>query len=170
MRIGRPTVALYAGSFDPVTHGHLDVIRRAAQLFNRLIVGVGQNPDKRQLFSQRRRVALIRPHVRDLTNVRVEAYDGLTIHFARRCGARVIVRGIRDVSDLSNELQQANVNLRIGELETVFLMTTDENVLTSSTYIKQICELGGEDRALIERLVPHNVAQRLNERFRRRKG
>lgn len=160
-----PIVALYAGSFDPITHGHLDVIRRASKLFNELIVGVGQNPDKRPLFEQSERLDLIRPLVREIKNVRVEAYKGLTIHFARRAGARVLVRGIRDVADFSNELQQANVNLRLGELETVFVLTNDQNVLTSSTYIKQICELGGGDRDMIERLVPANVARQLDVRF-----
>lgn len=160
--------AVYAGSFDPVTLGHLDVIRRAAKLFNRLVVGVGQNPDKREMFTQAERLAMLSPHLRNLQNTRVEAYDGLTIDFARQSGARVLVRGIRDFADLSGELVQANVNMAIGAVETVFLLTRDEHVLTSSTYIKQIFELGGGDRARILRLVPPNVAAALERKLGRK--
>lgn len=167
-------VAVYPGSFDPLTHGHLDVIRRAARLFNSLIVGVGQNPDKRPLFSQRERIAQIEPHTRRMSNVRVEAYHGLTMDFVRKCAARVLVRGIRDMHDLSSELQQANVNLAIGGVETVFLLTRDQHVLTSSTYVKQIYELGGGDASRLKRMVPENVARALAEKLgrprRRRSG
>ena len=161
-------VAVYPGSFDPVTYGHLDVVRRAAQLFNELIIGIGQNPGKEDLFTHAERVELLRPHVRDLGNVRVATYNGLTIDFVRKCGARVILRGIRDVTDLSHELLQANVNLAIGGVDTVFLLTGDQYVLTSSTYIKQIFEMGGGDRERVERLVPPNVAARLEQKLGRR--
>ncbi len=154
-------IAVYPGSFDPVTHGHLDVIRRAAQLFNELIVGVGQNPDKDDLFTPDERLELLRPHLTDLANVRAESYDGLTIDFVRRIGGRAIIRGIRDATDLSSELMQASLNLAIGGIETVFLPTSDQHVLTSSTYVKQIFEMGGGNLERIERLVPHNVAQAL---------
>lgn len=163
-----PVIAVYPGSFDPVTNGHLDVIRRASQLFNELIVGIGQNPDKRELFTQDERRALIEPHVAQYPNVRVEAYDGLTIDFVRGCGGRVIVRGIRDVADLNKEIQQAAVNSVIGGLETVFLMTSDQHILTSSTYVKQIYELGGDDTERILRLVPQNAAEALEQKLRRR--
>lgn len=161
----RPIIALYAGSFDPITLGHLDVILRAARLFNQLVIGVGQNPDKSPLFTPEERMDMIRPHISRLKNVRAEAYDGLTIQFARKCGARVMLRGIRDATDLANEMQQANVNRRIAAFETVFLMTSDQNVLISSTYIKQICELGRGDPRMIEQLVPRNVARALHEKF-----
>lgn len=163
-------IAVYPGSFDPVTHGHLDVIRRAARLFNELIVGVGINPDKDDLFTPTERLNLLRPHLADLPNVRAEAYDGLTIDFVRRCKARAIVRGIRDASDLSSELMQASLNLAIGGVESVFLPTNDQHVLTSSTYVKQIFEMGGGDLARIERLVPHNVAEALARKLRGRSG
>lgn len=156
-----PIIAVYAGSFDPVTHGHLDVIRRASKLFNELIVGVGLNPDKAELFTQAERLDLLRPHLQGLDNVRAEAYSGLTIDFVREHGGSVIVRGIRDIADLSNELQQANLNLQIGGVETIFLLTSDQHVMTSSTYVKQIYELGGNDTERIRRLVPPNVAEQL---------
>lgn len=165
--------AIYAGSFDPVTLGHLDVIRRAARLFNKLVVGIGRNPDKAEMFTHEERLAHLVPHLRDLPNTRVEAYGGLTIDFARQCGARVLVRGIRDITDLSGELLQANVNMVIGEVETVFLLTSDQHVMTSSTYIKQIYEMGGCDRERLKRLVPDNVARalegKLGHRVRRRR-
>lgn len=154
-------VAVYPGSFDPVTYGHLDVIRRASALFNELVIGVGMNPDKQPMFTPAERIELIEPHLRSYPNVRVEAYDGLTIDFVRRVGGRVMVRGIRDIADFSGELQQASLNMAIGEIDTVFLLTSDQYVLTSSTYIKQIYELGGMDTRRIKRLVPPNVAQRL---------
>lgn len=162
-------IAVYPGSFDPVTLGHLDVIRRAAQIFNELIVGIGQNPGKQQLFSQRERMELLRPHLEEFPNVRAAAYSGLTIDFVRKFQGRVLVRGIRDVADLSDEVQQANVNMLIGGIETIFLLTSDQYVLTSSTYIKQIYEMGGEDSARIERLVPPNVASQLARKLRRRR-
>ncbi len=168
-------VAVYAGSFDPVTLGHLDVIRRASRLFNKLVIGIGLNPDKQELFSQEERLALLEAHLRDLPNTRAEVYEGLTTDFVRHCGAHVLVRGIRDFTDLSFELFQANVNMAIGDVDTVFLLTSDEHVLTSSTYIRQIFQMGGGDRRRIERLVPPNVASALEAKLgarsrRQRKG
>ncbi len=153
--------AVYAGSFDPVTHGHLDIVRRASGLFNELVVGVGVNPEKRSLFSSAERVSMILPHIANLSNVRVEAYDGLTIDFARRMGARVLLRGIRNIADFSEELMQANLNRAIGQIETVFLLASETHALTSSTYIRQIYELGGGDRRQVEHLVPSDVAEAL---------
>jgi pantetheine-phosphate adenylyltransferase len=165
-------VAVYPGSFDPVTHGHLDVIRRAARLFNELIIGIGRNPGKETLFTPQERIELLEPHLAGFVNVRAEAYDGLTFDFVRQCHARVLIRGIRDTTDLSNELLQANLNLTIGQVDTVFLLTRDQHVLTSSTYIKQIYEMGGGNLERIERLVPRNVAEalaaKLNSEARRR--
>ena len=160
-------IAVYPGSFDPVTHGHLDVIRRASQLFNELIIGVGRNPDKGELFTSRERLQLLKPHLADFPNVRAEAYDGLTFDFVRKCEGRVLIRGIRDAADLSSELLQANLNLTIGRVETVFLLTSDQHVLTSSTYVRQIYEMGGSDVKQIERLVPPNVAVALAKKLQK---
>ena len=160
-------VAVYPGSFDPVTHGHLDVIRRACELFNELVVGVGRNPDKDELFTPQERLDLLRPHLADLTNVRAAAYEGLTFDFVRKCGGRVLIRGIRDAADLSSELLQANLNLTIGGVETIFLLTRDQHVLTSSTYVRQIYEMGGSDIERIEHLVPRNVAEALARKLKK---
>jgi len=151
-------IAVYQGSFDPVTLGHLDVIRRSSRLFNELIVGIGRNPDKQELFTQRERLDLLQPHLAAFPNVRAEIYEGLTVDFVHKCRARVLVRGIRDLGDLTSELRQANVNLAIGGIETIFLMTRDEFVLTSSTYVKQVYEMGGADIERLKKFVPENAA------------
>jgi pantetheine-phosphate adenylyltransferase len=159
-------IAVYPGSFDPVTHGHLDVIRRASTLFNELIIGIGRNPGKDVMFTPQERLDLLLPLLDEWPHVRAESYDGLTFDFVRQCRARVIVRGIRDTTDLSNELLQANLNLTVGQIDTVFLLTRDQHVLTSSTYIKQIYEMGGGDLQQLERLVPRNVAEALARKLR----
>jgi len=167
-RRGQKIIAVYAGSFDPITHGHLDLIYRASGLFNEVLIGVGVNPDKAELFTQEERLNLIKPHVRKLRNVRLAAYTGLTIDFVCKHKAHVLIRGIRDVADLAHELVQANVNMAIGDVETVFLLTSDQYVMTSSTYIRQIYEMGGGDRQRVERLVPPNVARALERKLTRR--
>lgn len=160
-------VAVFQGSFDPVTFGHLDVIRRGAQVFNELVVGIGKNPEKEQLFTPEERMELLRPHIAECANVRAEAYDGLTIDFVRKCGAHVLLRGIRDMADLNNEVQLANLNRLIGNVETVFMLTSDQHVLTSSKYIKQIYEMGGGDLERFRQLVPPNVAAQLAQKLGR---
>ena len=164
-----PQVAIFPGSFDPVTHGHLDIIQRASQLYTRLIVGVGDNPLKEQVFTHRERQQMIIDHTGELPNVEVQTYRGLTIDFARNVGAGVILRGIRDSADLHAELEIATTNLIIGDVETVFLMTRGQHVLTSSKLIRQIVEIGGYDANHLARLVPLDVAKRLEERFKKSK-
>lgn len=159
------TVAVFPGAFDPVTNGHLDIIRRATGLFSRIVVGVGRNPEKRELFSTQERVAMLRAELEDLPSIEVQAYEGLTMEFVRSVGGRVILRGIRDALDLRSELQAANANLIVGGVETIFLMTSDQHALTSSTLIKQIVELGGHRAKELTRLVPDAVYNMLLEKF-----
>src|SRR5262245_9043934 len=137
------SLAVFPGTFDPLTHGHLDIIRRASAIFDRLIVAVGRNPEKTQWFSAAERVKMLREMTGELPNVSAESFDGLTMDYVRRVGAGVILRGIRDGDDLRVELQAANTNLLVGGVETVFLMASDQHALTSSTFIKQIVEMGG---------------------------
>ncbi len=146
--------------------GHLDIIRRAAKLFSRMIVGVGINPEKEAMFAPHERVEMLEELVSDLSNVDVRSYLGLTMDFVREMNGQVIVRGIRDSVDLRDEIQFANVNLMVGDVETVFLMTTDQNALTSSSLIKQVVELGGADFSRLTDLVPPAVVSRLRERLR----
>lgn len=166
MEHGKKLVAVFPGTFDPVTLGHVDLIQRGARLFPRLIVGVGHNPEKSALFAPDERVEMIAELIRDMANVSVESYDGLTMAFVRRVGAGALLRGIRDSADLRDELLFANANLIVGDIETVFLMTTDQNALTSSALIKQIVELGGADIERLNNLVPPGVLRRLQEKIR----
>lgn len=159
-------VVIFPGMFDPVTHGHLDIIRRASRLYKKLIVAVGDNPLKAEVFTLDERRSMLVEHIADLHNIEVLTYTGLTVEFARRIGAGVILRGIRDNVDLHAELEIATTNFIIGDIETVFLMTSGQHILTSSTLIKQIVEIGNYDTQHLSRLVPLDVARRLEERLR----
>ncbi len=160
------SVAIFPGAFDPVTHGHLDIIGRASRLYERLIVAVGRNPMKEEVFTAAERVEMMKKHTADLETVDVQTYTGLTVEYAKQVGARVILRGIRDTVDLHAELEIAAANRIIGDIETVFLMTAGQHILTSSTLIKQIVEIGRYDSEHLSRLVPMDVAKRLQERLR----
>jgi pantetheine-phosphate adenylyltransferase len=157
--------AVFAGSFDPPTHGHIDLIERSRRLFDKTIVAVGRNPEKKPMFSQDERVDLLRALVSADEDIEVEAYEGLTMDYVRQRGADLIVKGIRDGEDLRNELRQANVNMLAGDVETVFLFTTDQTALISSTLIRQICEMGGLTGEHLSRLVPPLVLKRLQEKL-----
>src|SRR5271154_3366932 len=119
----RRTVAVFPGQFDPITNGHLDVIRRGAELFDELIVGVGVNPEKRELFTLDQRMEMITKLLHGIAGARVEKYTGLTVDFIKKVKGTVLLRGIRDVSDLRYEFQMAQANLAVGQVETVFMMT-----------------------------------------------
>jgi pantetheine-phosphate adenylyltransferase len=141
-------IGVFPGQFDPITNGHLDVIRRGVRLFDELIVAVGINPEKRGLISLAERVRMIRTLLKDEPGVRVEQYTGLTVDFVRQAKATAILRGIRDVSDLRYEFQLALANRAVGGVETVFIMAGDQFALTSSSLIRQVVALGGDVRQL----------------------
>lgn len=159
--------AVFPGSFDPITNGHLDIIRRAAALFERVVVAVGHNPVKTEVFTPAERVAMITELVVDMPNVSVQSYQGLTIDFVRQAEGDVILRGIRDTVDVRDELQAANTNLIVGGVETVFLMASDQYTLTSSTFIKQIVSMGGDASTRLSALVPTTVLDRLRRKLAR---
>ncbi|MCD6394254.1 MAG: pantetheine-phosphate adenylyltransferase, partial [Planctomycetes bacterium] len=129
----RKCLALFPGSFDPITNGHLDVIQRGAILFDELVVAVGENPDKQALLNQDERVEIIREVVTGLPNVRVEKFRGLTVDFARKLEATAILRGIRNTADLHREFQIALTNRVVAGVETVFILTRSEYAFTSSS-------------------------------------
>lgn len=158
-------IAVFPGQFDPITHGHLDVIRRGLKLFDKVIVGVGINPEKREMFSLDERVEMIRTLLADLPGATVEPFTGLTVDFVRRQKATAILRGIRDVSDLRYEFQLAMANRAVGGVETVFIMTGDQHALTSSSLIRQVVSLGGDVRQL-SGLLPQLVIDRLHAKQR----
>lgn len=149
-------IAIFPGTFDPITNGHLDVIQRGAGLFDELIIAVGENPDKSLLMGLQERAELIREVVQGIANVRVETFQGLTVDFARRVGAAVILRGIRNSSDLQFEFQVALTNRAVAGVETVFIMTSTEYAFTSSSLIKQIAIMGGDVSSLVPpQALPH---------------
>jgi pantetheine-phosphate adenylyltransferase len=156
-------VAVFPGSFDPMTMAHLDVARRAAALFDRLIIGVLHNPKKAPLFSVDERIAMIQAAVAEFgQNVEVGGFDGLTVEFAERNGAGFIVRGLRAVSDFEAELQMAHTNRRLERsVDTVFLMTALEFGYLSSTLAKEVAQFGGD----VAGMVPAPVAEALAARF-----
>lgn len=161
-----PNLAVFPGTFDPVTNGHLDIIERASRLYDRFIVAVGENPLKKSVFTPDERKQMMIEHTRGWKGIEVQTFTGLTVEYARFVGARVIVRGIRDNVDLHAELEIATTNLIIGGIETVFLMTSGQHMLTSSTLIKQIVEIGRYDPDHLAKLVPLDVAKKLEQRLR----
>ncbi|HPF40097.1 MAG TPA: pantetheine-phosphate adenylyltransferase [Phycisphaerae bacterium] len=165
MATRKPKIAIFAGTFDPPTYGHLNIIERSRRLFDQTIVAVGVNPEKEPLFSPDERVEILRELVGDSPDVEIESYSGLTMDYVNQRGADVIVKGIRDSDDLRNELRQANVNMIAGDVETVFLFTTDQTALISSTLIRQIAEMGGLDSGKMTRLIPPSVVQRMKSKL-----
>ncbi len=155
-------IAIYTGSFDPVTNGHLDVIRRGARLFEKLVIGVLNNSAKTPLFSVEDRVNIIVEATSDLDNVEVRAFNGLAVDFARENGAKVFLRGLRAITDFEYELQMAQMNRIIRpSIDTVFLTTSLEYAYLSSTIVKEVASYGGD----ISKFVPEFVAQRIAEKF-----
>ena len=155
--------AIYPGSFDPITNGHLDVIRRAAKLFDELIVAVAFNAQKQSAFTADERVALIAEVTADVANIRVTRFDGLLVDFARQENAAAVVRGLRAISDFEFEFQMALMNRKLEPtIETIFLTPREEYTYLSSRIVKEIARLGGN----VEAFVPPFVARSLREKFR----
>ena len=156
--------ALYPGSFDPFTKGHLDVLRRAAMLFDGVVVAVAANPEKRApLFTPEERVSMIAETVGDMPGIEVTTYRGLTVDFAHARGVTALVKGLRVYSDFEAELQQALMNRELApDLETVFLMSGYAQIFVSSSILKDVASHGGD----VSQFVPEVVAQRLKEKFR----
>ena len=155
------TVAIYPGAFDPITNGHLDIATRAAKLFERLIIGVYDTPDKHLLFTTNERVELVRKSIVNLPNVDVASFTGLTVNFAREVEAQVIVRGLRMSADFEREFEMAMMNRKLfSELELVCLMSKLEYQFLSSSLLKEVASLRGN----IDDLVPKHVAVALGKR------
>jgi pantetheine-phosphate adenylyltransferase len=156
------TIAVYPGSFDPITNGHLDLIRRVAHLFDQVVVAVARNTEKAPLFNVRERVALTREAVKGLRNVSVDELGGLLVSYARKKQATVIVRGLRAVSDFEFEFQLSLMNRKLDpRIETIFLMTRDEYTFISSRLVKEICQLGGN----VSDFVPRGVERAMKRKF-----
>jgi pantetheine-phosphate adenylyltransferase len=160
-----PTLAVYPGSFDPLTNGHVDIITRGARLFDRIVVAVLINAEKSPLFSLEERVDIARDVFRGVPNVEVDMFDGLLIDYVARRGAQVIVRGLRAVSDFEFEFQMALMNQRLnGKIETVFMMPAEQYTYTSSRLIKEVFRLGGRVHGLVPDMVEERLRRKLAER------
>ena len=157
-------LALFPGSFDPLTNGHVDIILRCAHLFERVIVAVLVNADKQPLFTSDERVAMVRDVFREYPNVDVESFDGLLVEYARRRRASVIVRGLRAVSDFEYEFQMAGMNARLNSnVETMFLMASERNQFIASRFVKEIAKLGGD----VSSFVPRGVNKKIKAKFKK---
>ena len=164
MTVERNITAVFPGSFDPVTHGHLDVIERCAKIFSHLIVAVGDSSEKKYLFSAQQRVEMIRDIVSKYPNVSVESYTGLTVEYVRSKAAQVMVRALRNLTDVQYEFQLALTNRSVSGIETVFIMTGEKFAFTSSSLIREIARFHGD----ISGLVPPSVAEQLKAVFPRK--
>ena len=150
--------AMYPGTFDPVTNGHLDLVRRAAKLFDRVVVAVAASPNKTPMFTLDERISMARTALADVANITVDGYAGLTVDYVRQHGLRVIIRGLRAVSDFEYEFQLATMNRHLrSEVETIFLTPAEEYTFVSSTFVREIGVLGGN----ISPFVPPGVATAL---------
>ena len=163
----QPRIGIYPGTFDPITNGHTDIIRRALKVVDRLVIGVARNDGKGPLFATDERVEIVGDEIAHLENgdanrIEVRAFDTLLVNFAGTVGAKVIIRGLRAVSDFEYELQMASINARLNpEIETVFLMASDRFQFISSRFVKEIGALGGD----VSHFVSPRVVSRLADRF-----
>ncbi len=154
--------AIYPGSFDPVTNGHMDILERGLTLFDKVVVAILINPEKKALFSTEERLEMLETSIKDLGNIEIDTFDGLLVDYAARKKARAVLRGMRAVSDFEHEFQMALMNRKLNrEIQTVFLMTGLRWIFTSSSIIKEAAQFGGS----ISEMVPPCVNKKLSEKF-----
>ncbi|MGH2785263.1 MAG: pantetheine-phosphate adenylyltransferase [Actinomycetota bacterium] len=156
-----PDIAIYPGTFDPITNGHLDIIERAHRHVKRLIVAVSQNPGKSPLFTLEERVATVEEVLNGVEGIEVATFEGLLVDFAQQHGARILVKGLRAVSDFEYEMQMAQMNQRLAAVDTMFMVANPTYSFLSSSLVKEVARFGGS----VEGLVPPEVARRLKERI-----
>ncbi|MBE0447908.1 MAG: pantetheine-phosphate adenylyltransferase [Actinobacteria bacterium] len=143
-------IAVVPGSFDPITAGHLDIIKRASDIYDRIIIGIVVNPSKKPLFSLEERLKMVKEEVAGNTAIEVDSFDGLLVEFVKMHGARVIIRGLRAVSDFEHEFQMAQLNRKLSpEIETIFMMASPEYTYLSSSIVKEISQYGGDVSGLV---------------------
>ncbi len=148
------TTAIYPGSFDPITNGHIDVLNRAARLFDKVIIAVLTNPSKKGFLDDETKLDLIKDSVKNIPNVEVDSFNGLIVEYAKKKNAKVLIRGMRAVTDFEYEMQMAQMNKNLSpEMETLFLVSNTENTFLSSSIVKEVAMLGGD----ISKLVPEPV-------------
>lgn len=156
-------IAVYPGTFDPITNGHIDILLRSLKIFDHIVVGIGSNPKKASLFSLEERISMIHEAIGGIPNVSIEAFEGLLVDFAKRHNASAIIRGLRAVSDFEYEFQMALMNRKLDSaIETVFLMPSEEYSYLTSSIVKEVGSFGGD----ISSLVPKHVHDMLNKKFK----
>ncbi len=156
--------AIYAGTFDPITYGHLDVLNRAKAIFDRIIIGVSDRP-KKTMFSQQERISLVRSVVKDRNDIEVVGFSSLLVDLARKMNANTLIRGIRAVSDFDYELQMTLMNRKLApDIETVFLMPCEKYIFISSSLVKEIASLGGDISALVPEIVAKALFKKLSQK------
>jgi len=155
--------AIFPGSFDPITNGHLDVVSRGVKLFDELIIAVGRSPIKEPLFTPQERVEMIAELIKDMPRVSVESFEGLTVKYAKQRKADVILRGLRSLTDVQYEFQLAMTNRSVAGIETVFIMTSEQYGFTSSALTREVASLGGD----VSRLVPKIVYARIQQKLKK---
>lgn len=155
-------IAIYPGTFDPITNGHLDVLSRALKLFDKVVVGIAASPPKKTLFSWEERVALAKSAVKGLTPVEVKGFDSLLVDFVKENGSTTIIRGLRAISDFEREFQSASINRKLApEIESVYVMTSEQHFYLSASLVREVARFHGE----LKGLVPEPVEKALKERF-----
>ena len=164
--IQRRSMAVYPGTFDPITNGHADIVRRALKLFDWVVVALADNPRKRPLFSSKERRRMIHETLRDDARVEVDSFSGLLVDYVRRRGAKFVIRGLRAVADFEYEFQFAHMNRQLApEVETIFLMTNEDNFFVSSSLVREVAQMGGD----ITRVVPPGVAAALKKKLSKKR-
>jgi pantetheine-phosphate adenylyltransferase len=157
-------IAVYPGSFDPVTNGHIDVIERALRMFDKVIVAVGDNPEKKSLFTNEERVEMLKKSTEHLENAEIDSFSGLLLDYVKSKNSKIIIRGLRAVSDFEFEFQRALMNRVVNdEIETIFIMTKEHYVYLNSSIVKEMAMFGGK----LNDLVPEAVEVKLKEKFRK---
>ena len=158
--------AVYPGSFDPITNGHIDIIKRGLAIFDEVIVAIAKNSEKKPLFTVKERVKMIREIAKGLKGIRVDVFDGLLVDYVKSVGAKAVIRGLRAVSDFEYEFQMAITNRKLGkDVETIFLMSSEKYSYLSSRIVKEVSSYGGN----ITGMVPESVVKALGEKFMRKK-
>lgn len=157
-------VGLYPGTFDPVTEGHLDIIKRASKIVDKLVIGVLPNSAKHPWFSVEERMALLRKCTKDIPNVEVSSFDGLTVEFGKKLGANIIVRGLRAITDFEYELQIAQINHKLNpDIDTIFFTTSQETSYVSSSIVKEIASYGGSIEGMVAPEIMQDIFDKYNE-------
>ncbi|MEW6041310.1 MAG: pantetheine-phosphate adenylyltransferase [Elusimicrobiota bacterium] len=162
MNFSLKNTAVYPGSFDPPTNGHIDIIQRASTLFSKVIISITDNPNKKPFFSVKERKKMLKESLKKLKNIEIDSFSGLLVHYLKKRNVKTIIRGLRAISDFEYEFQLALMNRRLGNTETVFLIPDETYTYVSSSLVKEIAELGGGIKGLVPEIVEKFLSKKIN--------